>query len=210
MGDFRKRLLSALVVGPLVVLLLLFLPAKLLLVFMGCVCALAAYEFASMAQAADRKTVAVLAVLTFLPLYMGLSAYPFWLLLSPAAYLAFRMAAPGRGREGASPNREIGRSVAVLVLAEVFLALPLFFLYSLKEIDRLAPLVLLLTIWASDTAAYLVGKSVGRHKLAPLISPKKTYEGLLGRIGRGGVVTLVFRKTGGPRRLLPRQAWVRR
>lgn len=197
MGDFGKRLLSALVIGPLVVLLLLFLPAKLLLAFMACVLLLAAYEFASMAQAADRKTIAVLAALTFLPLYLGLSVYPFWLLLSSAAYLAFRVAAQGRGREGVSPSREIGRSVAVLVLAEVFLALPLFFLYRLKEIDRLGPLVLVLTIWASDTAAYLVGKSAGRHKLAPLISPKKTYEGLIGALAGAVVVTLVFRKTGG-------------
>jgi phosphatidate cytidylyltransferase len=196
-GDFGKRLLSALVIGPLVVLLLLFLPARLLLAFMGCVLVLAAYEFASMAQAADRKTIAVLAALTFLPLYLGLSLYPFWLLLSTTAYLAFRIAAPGRGRGDFSLNREIGRSVAVLVLAEVFLALPLFSLYRLKEIDPLAPLVLVLTIWASDTAAYLVGKNAGRHKLAPLISPKKTYEGLLGALAGAVVVTLIFRKTVG-------------
>ncbi|MHC4109317.1 MAG: polyprenyl diphosphate synthase [Planctomycetota bacterium] len=31
--------------------------------------------------------------------------------------------------------------------------------------------------WLGDTAAYFVGKAVGRHKLAPLISPKKTWEG---------------------------------
>lgn len=39
---------------------------------------------------------------------------------------------------------------------------------------------LLLVTWASDTGAYYVGTLYGRHRLAPTISPKKTYEGLMG------------------------------
>lgn len=39
---------------------------------------------------------------------------------------------------------------------------------------------LLLVTWASDTGAYYVGTLYGRHRLAPTISPKKTYEGLVG------------------------------
>lgn len=191
MGELRQRFFSALVIGPLVVVLFLFLPVKLFLGFIGCVLVLAAYEFSSMAQAANREVITALAALTLVPLYFGLSMYPVWLLLSPAAYLVFRMAA--RSREELSAIREIGTSVAVLVLAEVFLALPLFFLYRLREIDRLAPLVLVLAIWASDTGAYLIGRSAGRHKLAPLISPKKTYEGLLGALAGAVLLTLAFR-----------------
>ncbi|MCC6314519.1 MAG: phosphatidate cytidylyltransferase [Thermomicrobiales bacterium] len=41
-------------------------------------------------------------------------------------------------------------------------------------------LLVLLTIWVADSAAYLVGRSFGRRPLAPLISPKKTIEGSLG------------------------------
>lgn len=41
-------------------------------------------------------------------------------------------------------------------------------------------LVLLLTIWASDVGAYFTGRALGRHKLAPAISPGKTREGLIG------------------------------
>ncbi|MCX5723165.1 MAG: phosphatidate cytidylyltransferase [Nitrospirae bacterium] len=39
---------------------------------------------------------------------------------------------------------------------------------------------LLLVTWAADTGAYYVGTLYGRHRLAPMISPKKTYEGLVG------------------------------
>jgi phosphatidate cytidylyltransferase len=38
-------------------------------------------------------------------------------------------------------------------------------------------LYLLLVVWAGDVFAYFVGKSVGRHLMAPRISPKKTWEG---------------------------------
>ncbi len=39
---------------------------------------------------------------------------------------------------------------------------------------------LFLFIWVTDTAAYFVGKGIGRHKLAPAISPNKTWEGAIG------------------------------
>lgn len=43
---------------------------------------------------------------------------------------------------------------------------------------------LLLTIWVTDSAAYFVGRSYGRHKLAPTVSPNKTWEGTVaGAIG---------------------------
>jgi len=45
----------------------------------------------------------------------------------------------------------------------------------------------LLATWGADTAAYLVGRSLGRHKLWPRHSPKKSWEGLLGSIG-GSVI----------------------
>ena len=191
MGNLKKRLLSALVFGPLIVLLFLFLPSKLLLLFFVIVLVMATFEFSSMARATDSFVITLLAAVTFIPLYFAPALYPFWLLFSPAAYLVFRMAA--RTSEASSLNRDIGRSVTVLILAEVFLALPFFFLYCLKEIDRFLPLVLLLTIWASDTGAYLVGKSAGRHKLAPLISPKKTYEGLLGALAGAALAVLAFK-----------------
>lgn len=57
-------------------------------------------------------------------------------------------------------------------------------------------LILLTATWVSDTFAYFVGKSFGKHKLAPRLSPKKTVEGALGGIAGAALVgfvsTLVF------------------
>lgn len=49
-------------------------------------------------------------------------------------------------------------------------------------------LLMLAGIWATDTGAFLVGKSIGRHKLAPRISPGKTIEGFVGGSLLGVVV----------------------
>lgn len=52
----------------------------------------------------------------------------------------------------------------------------------------------LLSVWAGDIAAYYVGKSVGRHKLAPIVSPNKTWEGAIASVVASvGVAILVFR-----------------
>ena len=51
-----------------------------------------------------------------------------------------------------------------------------------------ATLVLLVTVWASDIGAYVSGKAIGRARVAPRISPGKTYAGLAGAFVSGGAV----------------------
>ncbi len=43
----------------------------------------------------------------------------------------------------------------------------------------------LVSVWLTDVGAYLVGRTIGRHPMSPLISPKKTWEGLVGGIAAG-------------------------
>ena len=77
----------------------------------------------------------------------------------------------------------------VMALAQVgenfFLAYPLEFDIrqlpdNIYELGRNWLLFALLTTFATDTGAYLVGRTVGRHPMAPKISPNKTWEGALG------------------------------
>jgi phosphatidate cytidylyltransferase len=57
---------------------------------------------------------------------------------------------------------------------------------------RLWVLFLVATIWAGDISALLSGSFLGRHKLYPKISPKKTYEGLGGAVAGSIIVALAF------------------
>jgi phosphatidate cytidylyltransferase len=53
-------------------------------------------------------------------------------------------------------------------------------------------LFILFSVWISDSAAYFIGKSFGKHKLAPRVSPKKTWEGAVAGFvgGAGGFLLL--------------------
>ena len=51
-------------------------------------------------------------------------------------------------------------------------------------------------LWSADSFAYFVGRSLGKHKLWPRLSPKKTWEGFIGGIAGGvigaAIVMLIF------------------
>ncbi len=46
--------------------------------------------------------------------------------------------------------------------------------------------------FASDTSAYFVGSAIGKHKLAPVLSPKKSVEGAIGGVAGGAIFTFVY------------------
>lgn len=52
-------------------------------------------------------------------------------------------------------------------------------------------LLALLVTWLSDTGAYLVGRTFGRHHLAPHISPKKTVEGAIGGLAAAAITAMI-------------------
>ncbi len=53
-------------------------------------------------------------------------------------------------------------------------------------------LVALPSVWLADTAAYFVGRTVGKHHLSPRLSPKKTWEGYLAGVVGGALTGLIF------------------
>ncbi len=66
----------------------------------------------------------------------------------------------------------------------ILIAFPLSFAIPLHAAGPQGPALLLFAmviIWVGDTAAYFVGRSIGRYKLAPHLSPKKTWEGTVCR-----------------------------
>lgn len=74
------------------------------------------------------------------------------------------------------------------LLASAYLSLALVSMAYLFSIDhqpnygRLMVAFCLLMVWAGDTAAYFIGSMLGKHLIAPMASPKKTYEGTIGNL----------------------------
>jgi phosphatidate cytidylyltransferase len=73
-------------------------------------------------------------------------------------------------------------SVGATVLGAGWIGLGIAHVILIRDIaenGRLASFTLLLAVFAADTAAYFVGRIFGRHKLAPSVSPGKTWEGFV-------------------------------
>lgn len=86
---------------------------------------------------------------------------------------------------------------AETVFGAIYTGFLLSYLVHIRALDAgfILSFTLMVSVWASDVAAYFVGSTVGRHKLAPHISPKKSWEGFLAGalacIGVWAIVPLV-------------------
>jgi len=86
-------------------------------------------------------------------------------------------------------------AAAAAVFAFTYIALPMAMLVQLRQqiAGAFWLLYLLLVVWAGDIFAYFVGRSLGRHLMAPRISPKKTWEGAAASLAASLVVaSLLF------------------
>ncbi len=84
-------------------------------------------------------------------------------------------------------------AVSTTVLGAVWIGLGLAFLILLRAVPdkgRLLLFTVLLAVWAGDTLAYLGGRLLGRHKMAPSTSPGKTWEGFV--FGTAATIFVTF------------------
>lgn len=82
--------------------------------------------------------------------------------------------------------------MAVGIFTVGLTGIALTWLRHLPETGLLAVLWLLVTIWTTDSAAYFAGRAIGGPKLAPSISPNKTWAGLIGGMSASAVCGAAF------------------
>ncbi len=90
------------------------------------------------------------------------------------------------------------KNVAVSLFSIIYTIVPFGFIHFLLNIDHLGTdgkmlvLVSFSLVWLNDTAAYLVGSAIGKHRLFERISPKKSWEGSIGGFVFVSIATLVL------------------
>ena len=177
------RVLSALVLAALVVGVVSFLPPIGTLVLAVLAAALALDEYADLAASLEARVPRVLctAAVTVACVAAGSEALPLDLVLL-ASFLAIGTYVVFRSHAGPG----LLRDTAASMLPILYLGLPLGSLAATRLIGgRSAILLFIATMIASDSAQYYVGRLLGRHPLAPAISPKKTIEGAAGGLIAG-------------------------
>ncbi|MBI5585315.1 MAG: phosphatidate cytidylyltransferase [Deltaproteobacteria bacterium] len=86
-----------------------------------------------------------------------------------------------------------GKELFGLLYLSLFM--PFFVLIRMAPQGMIWVFFLLAVNYAGDTAAYYAGRTWGRHKLAPEVSPKKTWEGSLGGLVANGLIAWIFQQT---------------
>jgi phosphatidate cytidylyltransferase len=180
----RTRLLTAVILLAVFLAALFLLPAYGWIAFCAVISGMAAWEWGALAALAKPGrclyVMIVLAVGGSLATIHGLPANGlhapmpvyyaaafFWLVLAPLWIW--------RGPSGAGRTVLLAAGLIVLVPALVALI-------DLRNIEPVLLLSVMGLVWTSDTAAYLAGRRFGRRKLAPAISPGKTWEGVTGAL----------------------------
>lgn len=186
----KIRVIAAVALLPLLLIVVLVLPEICTAVLFGVMAAIGAYElmvgtgyvkFGALTVQACVAAVAV-AMLSYFGFPYG------WTLLLVLLYTAGLFIQMLISRAQLSFEK-----VAVSVVAGLLVPYLLTALVRLHNMDngRFYILIPFVVAFMSDTGAYFVGLAIGKHKLAPVISPKKTVEGLFGGVA-GAMIGMVL------------------
>jgi phosphatidate cytidylyltransferase len=179
-----KRIYTALILIPLVLLLVFLGPwwQWLFTLAVAAVAALAAWEFLGLAEkaGANPPRIAVLAAV------VALFACNFEWPVQTAATLGVLSLGLLVYCTFSRPVEQLMADASTSIFCLLYIGFTLIALPALRENPEGngSSLVtfLLCAVWAGDTAAFYVGRAWGRHKLAPTLSPNKTWEGALGSV----------------------------
>jgi phosphatidate cytidylyltransferase len=198
-----KRVLTAVVLIPVVLLLLFKAPWPIFVLAIAAVILLTMHEYLNVVEAYGIKpfrwltyTVSIFVILAFTACNFSW-LFPWFLkgLFSLGAIgylLAVIFGVPVVFRK----EMKMGVPAAAMsAFGVAYIAVSLGLLVRLRHLTPNEYLIVftLLSVWGGDIAAYYVGKNFGRHKLAPVVSPNKSWEGAIASaLASVGIAVLVF------------------
>jgi phosphatidate cytidylyltransferase len=206
-----QRILTAIVLIPLVIIALFFAPLSIFSYLIIAVCALAAWEWSNFLGivAPPQKlifmllSIALLSFLYLIPIESSLKSK----LFANIACLSIIWWLVALFLVTCYPNsaKYWSKSIAVKLLFAVFTLIPFFVgMLELRSINYSVNcytgavwlLYVFVLVWACDTGAYFAGRAMGKHKLAVKVSPGKTVEGFIGGVSLAVLISLVAYLTG--------------
>lgn len=189
----KQRIITAITLVTLLVILYFFLTPMQFTYFLSLFVLIGAWEWSSLIGWREKwkRTlyVAAVACISYVGLVVtvGKSGTLFTITLMAALWWLYALV---ELREGAIlfRSKTMKAVSGLLVLAPVWWCAGYFLLAGSKNHQFLLYVVVLVAV--ADTAAYFSGRALGRHKLAPNVSPGKTIEGAIG--GLSGVILLAI------------------
>lgn len=182
----KQRVITAVILAPIVVGGLFFLPPLEFAFFTAAVLAIGGWEWANLAgivRQSGRCGYAAAILLLMLLLYQA-PVVPMLLLVALCWLAAFFLvySYPNRVAAWSPPALQLLMGVPVLVGAWLALNHLRSGSFSLGSLDNNLLLILytFLIVWAADIGAYFAGRAFGRRKLAPAVSPGKSWAGVYG------------------------------
>ena len=191
----KKRVIFG-VVGLIFVLLALYrFPPIVLEAALAALSALATYELLGSTRLVRDRVMLALAVLYSLTYAFSLStmakAQPYSAMLSHILLTVFLLALFARLlQKHATVGAQEAACAAFGGICLPYLLLSLIRIFQIPEIGPFLVLLPLVAAWGSDTCALFAGILFGKHKLAPVVSPKKTVEGAVGGVVGATVIML--------------------
>jgi phosphatidate cytidylyltransferase len=194
-----KRIATALVLIPVVLLLILKAPAYVLVVVSAAVAWLAIAEFLKLTthyQVQPMITLTYVYVAIFFLFVVIVTSVRTPLVETTATIYGITLAAalaPFIFLTAAMRRPELSTgypAAAASTFAFAYIAIPMALLVEIRRQPAGAIWVIftLLAVWAGDIFAYFVGKAIGRHRMSPDVSPNKTWEGAIASIAASMII----------------------
>jgi phosphatidate cytidylyltransferase len=196
----KQRVLTALLLLPLVMAAIFALPAKWFLLLLAIILLGGSWEYRRLAGLSNRLAgyiLVLIQVLIFAALFSKRAEWGtdilIYLSMSCAVWI-FMFARLSLYRPNRSPDNSYQQISFVTALASITTGWFALSWLRMQPDGSWLILLLLLIVWAADTGAYFAGKSFGKEKLAPQISPGKTRAGLVGGLITASLVAVLASK----------------